>query len=72
MLAISTSPAEQQQAVKEYEAALANSPTDEKSERRLGEIAFRESDMKARSLTFRELCNYNRTTRMPTLVLQRR
>ncbi|MGA8597778.1 MAG: tetratricopeptide repeat protein, partial [Bryobacteraceae bacterium] len=46
MLAISTSPAEQQQAVKEYEAALANSPTDEKSERRLGEIAFRESDMK--------------------------
>ncbi len=46
MLAISTSPAEQQQDVKEYEAALADNPTDEKSERRLGEIAFRGSDMK--------------------------
>jgi tetratricopeptide (TPR) repeat protein len=47
MLAISTSPAEQQEAEGEYKAALANDPTDDKSECRLGEIALRGSDAKS-------------------------
>jgi tetratricopeptide (TPR) repeat protein len=47
ILSNSSTPAADQEAIeKEYKAALAANPFDEKSECRLGEIAFRRSDLK--------------------------
>jgi len=47
LLASSESKADQQQVESEYEAALAANPLDIKSECRLGELAFRQSNLKA-------------------------
>jgi tetratricopeptide (TPR) repeat protein len=47
LLAGSGSRVDQQEVEKEYEAALAANPLDEKSECRLGDIAFRQSNLKA-------------------------
>lgn len=47
LLASSASKADQQQVESEYEAALAANPLDVKSECRLGELAFRQSNLKA-------------------------
>lgn len=47
LLAGSGSKADQMEVRREYEAALAANPLDAKSECRLGELAFRESDLKA-------------------------
>jgi tetratricopeptide (TPR) repeat protein len=44
-LNLSTSAADRDQVEKEYQAALAENPFDEKAESRLGEIALRESDL---------------------------
>jgi tetratricopeptide (TPR) repeat protein len=46
MLSISSSAADREEAAKEYRAALASNPADEKSECRLGEIALRGSQVK--------------------------
>ena len=46
-LNLSTVPADQEQVEKEYRAALADNPFDEKSEVRLGDIALRASDLPA-------------------------
>jgi cytochrome c-type biogenesis protein CcmH/NrfG len=45
-LSESSSPADKEQAEKEYQAAVAQNPFDEKSECRLGKIAFGRSDLK--------------------------
>jgi len=47
LLASSESKADQQQVESEYQAALAANPLDVKSECRLGELAFRQSNLKA-------------------------
>ncbi len=47
MLHTQSSPAAQAEAEKEYKAALAGNPFDEKSESRLGDIALRRSDLKS-------------------------
>ncbi len=47
MLNTQSSPAAQAEAEKEYKAALAGNPFDEKSESRLGDIALRRSDLKS-------------------------
>jgi tetratricopeptide (TPR) repeat protein len=47
VLSSSSSPADKEQAAKEYEIALAQNPFDEKAECRLGRIAALASDMKA-------------------------
>jgi cytochrome c-type biogenesis protein CcmH/NrfG len=47
LLASSESKTDQQQVESEYEAALAANPLDVKSECRLGELAFRQSNLKA-------------------------
>jgi tetratricopeptide (TPR) repeat protein len=44
-LNLSTNPADQEQVEKEYQAALAENPADEKAETRLGDIALRTSDL---------------------------
>jgi Flp pilus assembly protein TadD len=44
-LNLSTSPADQEQVEKEYQAALSDNPFDEKAECRLGEIALRASEL---------------------------
>jgi cytochrome c-type biogenesis protein CcmH/NrfG len=46
VLSESSSPADKEQAEKEYQAAVAQNPFDEKSECRLGKIAFGRSDLK--------------------------
>lgn len=46
LLGASDSPENRQQVEQEYKAALASNPFDEKSDCRLGEIAFRQSDLK--------------------------
>ncbi len=46
MLSSATPPADQEEVEKEYKAALADNPFDEKSECRLGEIASQRSDLK--------------------------
>ena len=46
-LNLSESPTDQEQVEKEYRAALADNPFDEKAECRLGEIAFRASDLES-------------------------
>ncbi len=46
-LSLSPSPADQEQVEKEYQAALAENPFDEKAESRLGDIALRASDLDA-------------------------
>jgi tetratricopeptide (TPR) repeat protein len=46
-LSLSESPADQEQVEKEYQAALAENPFDEKAESRLGEIALRGSDLES-------------------------
>jgi Flp pilus assembly protein TadD len=46
-LNLSTSPADQEQVEKEYQAALSDNPFDEKAECRLGEIALRASELEA-------------------------
>jgi Flp pilus assembly protein TadD len=45
-LSLSTSPSDREHAEAEYEASLAQSPSDEKAECRLGRIAFARSDLK--------------------------
>ena len=47
MLNTQSSPSAQAEAEKEYKAALAGNPFDEKSESRLGDIALRRSDLKS-------------------------
>lgn len=47
MLNTQSSPGAQSEAEKEYKAALAGNPFDEKSESRLGDIALRRSDLKS-------------------------
>ncbi|MBV8810948.1 MAG: tetratricopeptide repeat protein, partial [Acidobacteriaceae bacterium] len=47
MLNTQSSPAAKAEAEKEYQAALASDPFDEKSESRLGQIALRRSDLKS-------------------------
>jgi tetratricopeptide (TPR) repeat protein len=53
MLNTKSSPAAQAEAEKEYKAALAGNPFDEKSESRLGDIALRHSDLKSASGYYR-------------------
>jgi tetratricopeptide (TPR) repeat protein len=47
LLAASGSKADRQEVEREYQTALATNPLDEKSECRLGELAFRQSNLKA-------------------------
>jgi tetratricopeptide (TPR) repeat protein len=46
-LSLSTNPGDQEQVEKEYQAALAENPFDEKAESRLGDIALRSSDLES-------------------------
>ena len=65
-LNLSASSADQDEVEKEYKAALADNPFDEKAESRLGEIALRASDLPAALAHYKRLLNCSPTT--PTLL----